>query len=89
MKGNGLELIEMERSSPADNIMLKTETYELLNKADCRKVAPQLPTRLPLQSLSHTCMSRQQVVILIALLSHVAMFEEIVSIVGLVLERQC
>jgi len=43
----------MERSSLADNIMLKTETYELLNNADCRKVAPQLPTRLPLQSLSH------------------------------------
>jgi hypothetical protein len=48
MKGNGLELNEMERSSPADNIMLQTETYELLNNADCRKVAPQLPTRLPL-----------------------------------------
>jgi hypothetical protein len=41
MKGNGLELNEMERSSPADNIMLKTETYELLNNADYRKVAPQ------------------------------------------------
>ncbi|CAM6056515.1 unnamed protein product [Sphagnum tenellum] len=35
----GLELNEMERSSPADIVMLKTETYELPNNADCRRVA--------------------------------------------------
>jgi hypothetical protein len=88
MKGKGLELNEMERSSPADNVMLKTETYELPNNADCRRVAPQLPTGLPLQSLYPTCMSRWQVGILTAPLSHVAIFEEIVSLLGLSLERQ-
>jgi hypothetical protein len=57
MKGKGLELNEMERSSPTDNVILKTETYGLPNNADCRRVAPQLPTGLPLQSLSipHAC----------------------------------